>query len=155
MNAWRSAVNNPIASRVLSRRLLGGLDSDTNLRLMIVVSRGTSAETSRCGSSSINRTFSTHERRKMKLSFGSVIAAALWVNVAQTQALPNRSGPGSSIPVSPDDRPLLSRPSDYPLSATGLTAGTPGPYLPNPNDPTSWSPTYPTSGGFPSLFVGE
>jgi hypothetical protein len=89
----------------------------------------------------------------MKLCFGSVIAAALWANIAQTQALPNGSGPGSSISVSPDDRPLLSRPGHYPLSVTGVMAGTPGPYLPNPNDPTRWSPTY--SGGFPSLFVGE
>jgi hypothetical protein len=86
---------------------------------------------------------------KMKLCFGSVIAAVLWANIAQTQALPNGFGPGSSMPVSPDDTPLLSRPGHYPLSATGVTAGTPGPYLPNPNDPTS--PRY----GFPSLFVGE
>ena len=89
----------------------------------------------------------------MKLSFGSVIAAALWANIAQTQALPNGFGPGSSIPVSPDDRLLFSRPLNYPLSASGLTAGTPGPYLPNPNDPTRLLPTY--SGEFPSLFSGE
>jgi hypothetical protein len=91
----------------------------------------------------------------MKLLFGSVIAAALWASIAHSQAPPNRSGPGSSIPVSPDDRPLLSRPGNYPFGATGLTAGTPGPYLPNPNDPTRLSPSYPTSGEFPSLFVGE
>jgi len=89
----------------------------------------------------------------MKLCFGSVIAAALWANIAQAQALPNGFGPASSIPVSPDDRPLLSRPLDYPLSASGLTAGRPGPYLPNPNDPTRLSPTF--SGGFPSLMSGE
>jgi hypothetical protein len=91
----------------------------------------------------------------MKLFFGSVIAAALWVNIAHSQAPPNRSGPGSSIPVSPDDRPLLSRPCNYPLSATGLMAGTPGPYLPNPNDPARLSPTDPACGGLPSLFGGE
>ena len=70
----------------------------------------------------------------MKLSFGSVMAITLWATAAQTQVLP--SGPGSSIPVSPDERPLLSRPSNYPFSATGLGAGTPGPFLPNPDDPT-------------------
>jgi hypothetical protein len=90
---------------------------------------------------------------KMKLCFGSVIAAALWANIAQTQALPNGSGPGSSMPVSPDDGPLLSQPGNYPLSATGVTAGTPGPYLPNPNDSTRLSLTY--SGGFPSQLAGE
>jgi hypothetical protein len=88
----------------------------------------------------------------MKLFFGSVIAAAVWANIAHSQAPPNRSGPGSSIFVNPDDGSLLSRPGNYPLSATGLTAGTPGPYLPNPNDPTGLSPTYPTSGGSPSLW---
>lgn len=89
----------------------------------------------------------------MKLCFGCVIAAALWANIAQSQALPNGSGPGSSIPLSPDDRPLLSRPGNDALSATGLTAGTPGPYLPNPSDPTRFSLL--SSGGFPSLFAGE
>jgi hypothetical protein len=88
----------------------------------------------------------------MKLFFGTVIAAALCANIAHSQAPPNRSGPGTSIPVNPDDGPLLYRPGNYPLNATGLTAGTPGPYLPNPNDPTGLSPTYPTSGGSPSLW---
>ena len=83
----------------------------------------------------------------MKLFFGSVIAAAVWANVACSQAPPNRWGPGSIL----DDRPLLSRGND-PLVATGLTAGTPGPYLPNPNDPTRLSPTYPAGG---SLFAGD
>jgi hypothetical protein len=82
-----------------------------------------------------------------------VMVVALWANVAQTQALPNRSGPASSI--GPDDGSLSSQLGNYPLNATGLTAGAPGPYLPNPNDPTRLSPTYPTSGAFPSLFVGE
>lgn len=91
----------------------------------------------------------------MKLSFGSVIAVTLWATIAQTQVLTSPSGPGSSIPVSPDDRPLVSRPRNYPLSATGLTAGMPGPYLPNPNDPTRLSPTFPSSGVSPALFVGE
>ncbi len=88
----------------------------------------------------------------MKLSFGSVMAVTLWATTAQTQVLPNLSGPGSSIPVSPDDRPLLSRPSNYPFSATGLGAGTPGPFLPNPNDPTTLSSTFPSSGMSPSPF---
>jgi hypothetical protein len=72
----------------------------------------------------------------MKLSFGSIMAITVWATTAQTQVLP--SGPGSSIPVSPDDRLLLSRPTDRSLSATGLGAGTPGPFLPNPNDPTTF-----------------
>jgi hypothetical protein len=84
----------------------------------------------------------------MKLWLASVVAVTLWATAAQTQLLP--SGPGSSIPVSPDDRPLLSRPSRYPFSATGLGAGTPGPYLPNPNDPTTLSSTFP--GMAPSPF---
>jgi len=83
----------------------------------------------------------------MKLSFGSVMAITLWATTAQTQVLP--SGPGSSIPVSPDDRPLLSRPTNRSLGATGLGAGTPGPFLPNPSDPTR----FPASGMFP--FVVE
>jgi hypothetical protein len=91
----------------------------------------------------------------MKLSFGSVIAVTMWATIAQTQVLQNPSGPGSSIPVSPDDSPFLRRPSNYPLGATGLTAGRPGPYLPNPNDPTRLSPTFPASGVSPSPFVGE
>jgi hypothetical protein len=72
----------------------------------------------------------------MKLSFGSATAAALWATIAYTQVLPSPSGPGSSFPVSPDDRPFVSRPTNCPPSATGLTAGLPGPYLPNPSDPT-------------------
>jgi hypothetical protein len=86
----------------------------------------------------------------MKLCFASVVAVTLWATAAQTQLLP--SGPGSSIPVSPDDRPLLSRPSHYPFSATGLGAGTPGPFLPNPNDPTTLSSTFPSAGMSPSPF---
>ena len=71
----------------------------------------------------------------MKLSFASVLVVTLWATAAQTQLLP--SGPGSSIPVGPDDRPLLSRPANsHSFSATGLGAGTPGPFLPNPDDPT-------------------
>jgi hypothetical protein len=91
----------------------------------------------------------------MKLSLGSAIAATLWATTAHTQALTNPTGPGSSIPVSPDDRPLLSRPSNHAFSATGLAAGTPGPFLPNPNDPTRLSPTSPLSGVSPSPFFGE
>jgi hypothetical protein len=91
----------------------------------------------------------------MKLSFGSIIALTLWATIAQTQVLPNPSGPGSSIPVSPDDRPFLSRSSNRSLAATGLTAGMPGPYLPNPNDPTRLSPMFPSLGVSPALFVGE
>lgn len=91
----------------------------------------------------------------MKLSFGSAIAVTAWAAIAHAQVLPSPSGPGSSIPVSPDDRPFVSRPRNYPLSATGLMAGLPGPYLPNPNDPTRLSPTFPSSGVLPSEFVGE
>jgi len=87
----------------------------------------------------------------MKLSFASIMAVALWATTttAQTQVLPNPSGPGSSIPLSPDDRPLLSRSRNHSFSATGLGAGTPGLFLPNPNDPTR----LPASGMFP--FVEE
>jgi len=83
----------------------------------------------------------------MKLSFASVLVVTLWATAAQTQLLP--SGPGSSIPIGPDDRPLLNRPSNHSFSETGLAAGTPGPYLPNPNDPTR----FPISGMSP--FVVE
>ena len=86
----------------------------------------------------------------MKLSFGSVMAITLWATAAQTQVLP--SGPGSSIPVSPDDRPLLNRPSNYPFSATGLGAGAPGPFLPNPSDPTTLLSTFPSSEMSPAPF---
>jgi hypothetical protein len=68
----------------------------------------------------------------MKLCFAPVVAITLWATVAQAQLLP--SGPGSSIPVGPDDGPLLNRPANS--HATGLGAGSPGPFLPNPNDPT-------------------
>jgi hypothetical protein len=92
----------------------------------------------------------------MKLSFGSVLATTLWATIAQAQALPNPSGPGSSIPINPDDRPhLLGRPSNHAFSTTGLAAGIPGPFLPNPNDPTRLSLTFPSWGGPPSTFVGE
>jgi hypothetical protein len=91
----------------------------------------------------------------MKLWFGSVMAATLWSTIAQTQVLPNSFGPGSSIPLGPDDRPLLSRPSNRSWAATGLTAGMPGPYLPNPNDPTRLSPTFPAMSVTPSPFLGE
>ncbi|HKD28631.1 MAG TPA: hypothetical protein VKC66_22345 [Xanthobacteraceae bacterium] len=87
----------------------------------------------------------------MKLSVGSAIAVALWAAVPQAQVLP--SGPGSLIPLDPDDRPLLSRPGDYRFSATGLDAGIPGPFLPNPSDATRVSPMFPGSGVFP--FVGK
>jgi hypothetical protein len=73
----------------------------------------------------------------MKMSFGSLLMAlTLWTTIAQTEVLLNPSGPGSLIPVGPDDTPLLSRPGNYSLGATGLAAGNPGPFLPNPNDPT-------------------
>ena len=83
----------------------------------------------------------------MKLAFGSVVAVTLWSTIAQAQVFPSLSGPGSSIPLGPDDRPLLSRPGNHSLSATGLGAGTPGPFLPNPNDPTR----FPTSGMSPFI----
>jgi hypothetical protein len=91
----------------------------------------------------------------MKLSFGSALAIALWTTIAQTEVLLNPSGPGSSTPVHPDDRPFLSLPRNHPLSTTGFAAGTPGPFLPNPNDPTRLSPTFPSWGESPSPFAGE
>jgi hypothetical protein len=79
----------------------------------------------------------------MKLSLAAATAATLWAAVAQAQVLPS-SGPGSTIPVSPDDTPLVRRPDDHPLlRATGLITAMPGPYLPNPNDPTKWVRTSP------------
>jgi hypothetical protein len=71
----------------------------------------------------------------MKLSLAAAMAGTLWATVALGQALPT-SGPVSSTALGPDDMPLvLRRVTDYPLSAAGLTAGMPGPYLPNPGDP--------------------
>lgn len=71
-------------------------------------------------------------------SLAATMAGTLWAAVAHAQVLPS-SGPGSSIPVGPDDVPLLTRAADRPPGATGLTAGMPGPYLPNPNDPADVS----------------
>jgi hypothetical protein len=79
----------------------------------------------------------------MKLSLAAAMAATLWTAVAPAQVLPS-SGPGSTIPVSPDDTPLVRRPADHPLRATGLITAMPGPCLPNPNDPTKWVPMSPT-----------
>jgi hypothetical protein len=72
----------------------------------------------------------------MKLSLAAAMAGTLWAAVAHAQALPS-SGPGSTIPVSPDDTPLVTREGGYPVSATGMMAGRPGPYLPNPSDPAT------------------
>ena len=91
----------------------------------------------------------------MKLSFWSALAITLWTTIAQTEVLSNPFGPGSATPVDPEDRPLLSMSRNHSLSATGLTAGTPGPFLPNANDPTKLSPTFPTWGESPSPFAGE
>jgi hypothetical protein len=71
----------------------------------------------------------------MKLSLAAVMAGTLWASVAHAQVLPS-SGPESSIPVGPDDRPLVNRSSDDLFIVTGLWAGMPGPFLPNPSDPT-------------------
>src|SRR5258708_20719327 len=71
---------------------------------------------------------------EMKLSFGSVMGITLWATAAQTQVLP--SGPGCSIPVGPDDKPLLSRPSNHPLGATALAPGPPAPFPTHPIYPT-------------------
>lgn len=155
MNGCACAVNNPdcprrtfacgdrgFGTRSDSRRNLQADDETT-------LDNGTSVKTSRCERSSFK------DQPEMKLSFGSAIALTLCATVAQTQVLPNPSGRGSSAPLTPGDRSLVSRPFYYPLSATGLTAGMPGPYLPNPNDPTRLSPTFPTSGVSPPLFVGE
>jgi hypothetical protein len=143
MNAWKSAVNNPIAFACGDRGFALVRIRDTICSRRPPFARNLGADIAL-------RKECIKERPKMKLCFGSVIAAALGANIAQTQALPNGFGPGSS---SPDDRLLFSRPLNYPLSVSGLTAGTPGPYLPNPNDPTRLPPTY--SGGFPSLFSEE
>jgi hypothetical protein len=64
------------------------------------------------------------------------MAATLWTAVAHAQVFPS-SGPGSTIPVSPDDTPLVRR-TDDPLRTAGLITAMPGPSLPNPNDPTKW-----------------
>jgi hypothetical protein len=69
----------------------------------------------------------------MKPSFAAAMAATLWAAVAQAQVLPS-SGPDSKIPVGPDDTPLIRR-ADHRI-AIELTAGAPGPFLPNPGDPT-------------------
>jgi hypothetical protein len=79
----------------------------------------------------------------MKLSLAAAMAATLWTAVAHAQVLPS-SGPGSTIPVSPDDTPLVSRPDDHLLHAAGVITAMPGPYLPNPNDPARLS-KYPGS----------
>jgi hypothetical protein len=68
----------------------------------------------------------------------SAVAGTPWA--AHAQVLPS-SGPGSSFPLSPDDRPLISRP--YPSIALGLITAMPGPYLPNPNDPALPPSTHP------------
>jgi hypothetical protein len=68
---------------------------------------------------------------------GGALAGAPWAAHAQVlaQVLPS-SGPGSLIPVGPDDTPLARRADGQPLRAVGLVVGMPGPYLPDPNDPT-------------------
>jgi hypothetical protein len=146
MNGWRSAVNNPIA-------FAGGDRGPRSFGFTTQFAAEAPRLQRNLGADIALRKECIKEWPKMKLCFGSVIAAALWATIAQTQALPNGPGLASSMPVSLDDRPLMSRPGDYPLSATGVTAGMPGPYLPNPNDPTRLSPTY--SGGSPPLFVEE
>jgi hypothetical protein len=76
----------------------------------------------------------------MKLPLAAAMAATLWAMagtpyVVHAQVLPS-SGPGSTIPISPDDTPLVRRPDDHPLlRATGLITAMPGPYLPNPDNP--------------------
>jgi hypothetical protein len=70
----------------------------------------------------------------MKLSLA--IAGTLWAAAAHAQVLPS-SGPGSTIPVSPDDTPLVSHAGDDRLGAIGLVAAMPGFYQPNPNNPTT------------------
>jgi hypothetical protein len=82
----------------------------------------------------------------MKHSIAAATAGALWAAAAHAQVLPS-SGPESTIPVGPDDTPLVSRPADPPLRAASLLAAMPGPYLPNPNDPTTVLPILP-EGGF-------
>jgi hypothetical protein len=79
----------------------------------------------------------------MKLSLAAAMAATLWGMAgtlwgAQAQVLPS-SGPGSTVPVSPDDTPLVRRTDGCPLHLTGLITAMPGPYLPHPNDPEKWT----------------
>lgn len=82
----------------------------------------------------------------MKLSIGSILAAMLWAAAVHAQAFPDQRGPANAAPVNPDERTPLSRPAKPPPGTTGMAAGTPGPYLPNANDPTKSSPTSPKSG---------
>ncbi len=91
----------------------------------------------------------------MKGSVGTVFALILWAFLAQIHVLANPPGPGSSVPVSPDDTPLLTPSKNLSPNITGFSAGTPGPFLPNANDPTKFSPTYPSSGVFPSPLAAE
>jgi hypothetical protein len=83
----------------------------------------------------------------MKLSFAIAMVGVLWATVAQPQALTS-SGPGSSVPVGPDDRPLVTKPTPHLLSVSGRMAGMPGPYLPHPNDRVGSLPAF---RGFASL----
>jgi hypothetical protein len=71
----------------------------------------------------------------MKLSLAAAMAGTLWATFAHTEVLTS-PGPASAISVSPDDTPLVRRARAYSAGAAGLLAGTPGPYLPNPSDPT-------------------
>jgi len=88
----------------------------------------------------------------MKLSFGCMIAATLWAGAAYAQTFQGLPGQTSSAAVSPDDavssddRTPLNQPTRRPPTTTGMAAGTPGPFLPNPNDPTKSSPTVPDAG---------
>jgi hypothetical protein len=84
----------------------------------------------------------------MKLSLAAAMAGTLWAAAAHAQALPS-SGPGSAIPLGPDDTPLITRAIDFPLIATGPAAGLPGPYLPNPSDPMRVLLGYPGFGFVP------
>ncbi len=69
----------------------------------------------------------------MKLSLAAGMLGMLWFTLSQAQVLPP-SGPRSAVPHDPSDAPLVRPAADDPLAATGFTAGTPGPYLPSPDE---------------------
>ena len=91
----------------------------------------------------------------MKLSFWSAMAAMLWAASVQAQVLQGQPGPASTAPMSPDERTPLTQPTHRLPSTTGMASGTPGPFLPNANNPTKSSPMLPSPGVFPSPPTGK
>jgi len=91
----------------------------------------------------------------MKLSFASIVAATLWAAAVHAQVFQGPHGPAGAAPASPDDKTPLHRPAHRLPSTTGMASGTPGPFLPNPNDPTRSSPTVPDAGVAPPPPAGQ